>query len=56
MEGQNKSLSNVIEALGTLPKGLVGYLESIGVNLYVAQIQKTALLGTARILRRVLDY
>ena len=56
MEGQNKSLSNVIGELGTTPKGLVGYLESIGVNLYVAQIQKTALLGTARILRRVLDY
>ena len=47
---------NVIGALGTIPKGLVGHLESIVVNLYVAQIQKTALLGTARILRRVLGY
>ena len=47
---------NVIGAIGTIPKGLVGHLESIMVNLYVAQIQKTALLGTARILRRVLDY
>ena len=28
--------------------------ESIGVNLDVAQIQKSVLLGTARILRRVL--
>ena len=34
---------------------LKGHLESIGVNLDEAQIQKTALLGTARILRRVLD-
>ena len=47
---------NVIETLATIPKGLVGHLESIVVNLYVAQIQNTALLGTARVLRRVLDY
>ena len=46
----------VIGALGTVPQGLVGHLESIGVNLVVAQIHKTALLGTARILLRVLDY
>ena len=46
----------VIGALRTIPKGLVGQLESIGVNLDVAQIQKTVLLGTARILRRVIDY
>ena len=46
----------VIGALGTIPKGLVGHLESIGVNLDLAKIQKTTLLGTARILRRVLDY
>ena len=31
----------VIGPLGTIPKGLVGHLESIGVNLDVAQIQKT---------------
>ena len=37
----------VIRALGTIPKGLVGRLASIGVNLDVAQIQKTASLGTA---------
>ena len=40
----------VIRALRTTPKRLVGQLESIGVNLDVAQIQKTALLGTVRIL------
>ena len=43
----------VTSALGTIPKGSVGHLASIGVNLGVAQIQKTASLG---ILRRVLDY
>ena len=45
-----------VRVLGTIPKGLVGHLESIGVNLAVAQIQKTILLGTARILRRVFEY
>ena len=46
----------VIRALGTITKGVVGHLESIGVNLDVASIQKTALFGTASIPRRVLDY
>ena len=36
-----------IGAVGTIPKRLIGHLESIEVNLDVAQIQKTALLGTA---------
>ena len=36
----------VIRALGTITKGVVGHLESIGVNLDVAQIQKTARLRT----------
>ena len=35
---------------------VIGALESLGVNLDLAKIQKTTLLGTARILRRVLDY
>ena len=43
-------------ALGTIPKVLVRHLESTGVNLDVVQIQKTASLGTAQNLRRVLDY
>ena len=37
----------IVGALGTILKGLVGHLESIGVNLHVAQIQKTAILGIA---------
>ena len=45
-----------LAARGTIPEGLVGHLESIGMNLDVPQIKKTALLGTARILRRVLYY
>ena len=56
MEGQTRVVPTVIRALGTIPKGLVGHLENIGMNLDVAQIQKTASLGTARILQRVLDW
>ena len=44
----------VVGALRTIPKGLFGHLKSIGVNLDVARIQKTSLLGRARILWRVL--
>ena len=32
----------VVGALGTIPKGLVGHLERLGVNLDVSQIHKTA--------------
>ena len=46
----------IIGALGTIKKGVVGHLESIGVNLDVAPIQKTALFGTAPVPQRVLDY
>ena len=52
---KTRVVPTVIGALGTIPKGLVGHLESIGMNLDLAKIQKTTLLGTARILRRVLD-
>ena len=47
---KTRVVSIVIGALRTIPKALVGQLESIGVNLDVAQIQKTALLRTVRIL------
>ena len=53
---KTRVVPTVIRALGTIPKGLVGHLENIGMNLDVAQIQKTASLGTARILQRVLDW
>ena len=57
MEGQTRVVPTVIRALRwTIPKGLVGHLENIGMNLDVAQIQKTASLGTARILQRVLNW
>ena len=53
---KTRVVPTVIGELGTIPKGLVDHLKTIGMNLDVAQIQKTASLGTALILRRVLDY
>ena len=45
----------VIGALGTITKGLLKGLEDLEVGGQVEIIQMTALLGTARILRRVLE-
>ena len=45
----------VIGALGTITKGLLKSLEDLGVGGRVETIQMTALLRTARILRRVLE-
>ena len=45
----------VIDALGTITKGLLKGLEDLEVGRQVETIQTTALLRTARILRRVLE-
>ena len=45
----------VIGALGTITKGLLKGLEDLEIGGRVETIQTTALLRTARILRRVLD-
>ena len=45
----------VIDALGTVTKGLLKGLEDLEVGRRVETIQTTALLRTARILRRVLE-
>ena len=45
----------VVGALGAVSKGLNKSLQNIGIRVRPGQVQKTALLGTARILRRVLD-
>ena len=45
----------VIGALGTVTKGLLNGLEDLEVSGQVGTIQTTALLRTARILRRVLE-
>ena len=45
----------VIGALGTITKGLLKDLKDLEVGGRVETIQRTALLRTARILRRVLE-
>ena len=45
----------VVGALGTVSKRLEGFLEKIGAVIPVEMLQKTVLLGTARIIRRVVD-
>ena len=45
----------VIGAFGTVTKGLLKGLEDLDVGRRVETIQTTALLKTARILRRVLE-
>ena len=44
----------VIGALGSVPKGFDRRTEKLGIPLNVGVMQETALLGTARILRKVL--
>ncbi len=48
-------VSIVIGELGTITKGLLKGLEDLGVGGRVETIKTTALLRTARILRRVLE-
>ena len=45
----------VIDAFGTITKGLLKGLEDLELGGRVRTIQRTALLRTARILRRVLE-
>ena len=45
----------VIGALGSVTKGFDMWIEKLEIPLNVGVMQKTALLGTARILRKVLE-
>ena len=45
----------VIGSLGVVAKEFDKWIEKIGINLRAGHVQKTALLGTARILRKVLE-
>ena len=51
-----KVIPVVVGALGIISKKLKNCIEELGVLKNTALLQKTALLGTARILRKVLDY
>ena len=50
-----KVIPVVVGALGSTSKKLKNYIEEMGFVVSTALLQKTALLGTARILRKVLD-
>ena len=54
-EVKTKVVPIVLGALGTVPLRLKGNLKGIGVDTSITLIQKSALLGSARILRKVLE-
>ena len=45
----------VIGALGCISKGFSEWMDTLGIKLNVGMVQKSVFLGTARILRKVLD-
>ena len=50
-----KIIPLVLGSLGTIPKQFSNRLKEIGITIGTAQVQKAVLLGTARILRKVLE-
>ena len=50
-----KIIPLVVGSLGAIPKQFGNRLKQIGIAAGAAQVQKTILLGTARILRKVLE-
>ena len=50
-----KIISVVVGSLGAIPKQFGNRLKQIGISVGTAQVQKTVLLGMARILRKVLE-
>ena len=52
---KTKVIPIVIGALGTIRKGMEDNIRSVSENLNLQTVQKTCLLGTARILRKVLS-
>ena len=45
----------VVGSLGAIPKQFGNRLKQIGITAGTAQVQKTVLLGTTKILRKVLE-
>ena len=45
----------VVGALGSVSVNLRGHLDALGCHLSVSSIQKTALIGSSHILRKILD-
>ena len=52
---QVKVIPIVVGGLGTASNRLKGFLEKIGTVILVEMLQKTVLLGIARISRRIMD-
>ena len=50
-----KIIPLVVGSLGAIPKQFSNILKEIGVTAEIGQVQKTVLLGTARMLRKVLQ-
>ena len=46
----------VVGALGSVTKKLGKWIEKLGIRVRIGLLQKTTLLGMARILRKVLDF
>ena len=52
---KKKIIPLAVGSLGAIPKQFGNRLKQIGITVGTAQVQKTVLLGTARILRKVLE-
>ena len=50
-----KIIPLVVGSLGVIPKQFGNRLKQIGITAETAQVQKTVFLGTARILRKLLE-
>ena len=50
-----KIIPLVVGSLGAIPKQFGNRLKQIGIRVGTSQAQKTVLLGTVRILRKVLE-
>ena len=50
-----KIIPLVVGSLGAIPKQFGNRLKQIGITAEAAQVQKTVLLATARILRKALE-
>ena len=50
-----KIIPLAVGSLGAIPKQFGNRLKQIGITAGTTQVQKTVLLGTARILRKVLE-
>ena len=54
-KSRTKVVPVVVGALGSVSKKLAGHLEQLGIKDQTRTMQKSALLGSARILRKVLE-